>query len=79
METLRCVQGNRRKNGHFCYQDKNLVRIYFIPYYGVSAYRLFRPCILDEHEEIYHVCEEKSFVVPVKVKSGLDNGPSNSH
>ena len=65
METLRCVQGYRRKNGHFRHQDQNLVCIYFLPHNGVAADRLFCSRFLDEYEEVYHVGEEKPSLVPV--------------
>jgi hypothetical protein len=59
------VQGYRRKNGHFRYQDQNLVCLYFIPHYGLTADRLFYPCLLDEYEEVYYVGATKSAVVSI--------------
>jgi len=65
METLRCVYGYRRKNGHFCYTHPDLVCIHIFHYDGIAADRLFCSGFLDEYEEVYSFCQKKSVVVSI--------------
>ncbi len=44
-----CMHRHRRKNGHRNFSDKKIFYLHFFPHAGVSYYRLFVCCFLDEH------------------------------
>ena len=54
-----CVLSYRRKNGHCTIQDPHMVYLYFIPYHGLAADRLFYCSVLDEYQTLYSECKEE--------------------
>lgn len=76
MACIRCVYGYRRKNGNCNLKNQNLVRLYFFSYYGISAYYLFRSCILVKYQALYSLCQEKSRSLSVMFRKFLTDGLS---
>lgn len=65
MESIRRFVGHRRADGN-CYQPHpDVVRLYFIPYVGVTHRHLHDSRFLDEHEALHPGCQEKPAAVPI--------------
>jgi hypothetical protein len=71
MAGIRGMYGHWGEDGYRHVQDPDLVYLYFFSYDGVSADRLFYPGILDEYQEIYLICPQKSPEISLADKYSL--------
>jgi len=66
MAGIWCLYGHWGKNGYRHVPDTDLVYLYFIPYHGISADRLFYPGFLDEYQKIHFIRPEESAEISLK-------------
>jgi hypothetical protein len=69
MACLWRLYSHRRQAWHCHFAHPHLVRLHFISHTRLAVDHLFRPRILDEHQKIYSICEEKPDEISLEVSS----------